>query len=484
LPSPHSIGFVRGPDSPIGDSGSCFRDREPTGSTVTYLATFGCLAFVIYLFAEDVRAEADSTRGLWIPLVWMFFAGSRWLSAWLDLQPPLDSADAYLEGSPIDRAVFLALIIAGILELRRRRIDWAALLSTNKLLAAYLLYCLISVCWSDVPYVAFKRWFKDLGNPIMILVILTAPNPTQALAKTLRRLSFLFLPLSVLFVRYYPELGRGYKLGGEPMYTGIGHQKNDLGLICLVTGLYFVWQIVQDRTRFLTWAPGRRIEVYILLATMIWLLHMSDSQTSLSCLVTGVLTIAASRLPFISARPRRLAGLLVGASLAYFTLDSAFDLKAQVLSLLGRSPNLTNRTELWKLLLDVGTDPVLGTGFMSFWSGERMELIWRLADDRVNQAHSGYIEQYLNLGYVGVAFMVLLLLKAFARARSMFDSDPSMALFRLCFVTVAVLYNYTEASFYGMSNMWILTLIAIIDVPEAALRGKGRTGTASPPIGR
>jgi exopolysaccharide production protein ExoQ len=144
---------------------------------------------------------------------------------------------------------------------------------------------------------------------------------------------------------------------------------------------------------------------------------------------------------------------------------------------------LTNRTDLWKLLFDVGTDPVFGTGFMSFWSGDRMELIWRLANDRVNQAHNGYIEQYLNLGYIGVGFMVLLLLNAFVRARKQFDSDPSMALFRLCFVTVAVLYNYTEASFYGMNNMWILTLTAIIDVPKTVRHNNSRSRIGSSPTG-
>ena len=33
----------------------------------------------------------------------------------------------------------------------------------------------------------------------------------------------------------------------------------------------------------------------------------------------------------------------------------------------------------------------------------------------------------------------------------------------------AALYNYTEASFYGMSLMWLFLLVACIDVPSAAL---------------
>ena len=35
-------------------------------------------------------------------------------------------------------------------------------------------------------------------------------------------------------------------------------------------------------------------------------------------------------------------------------------------------------------------------------------------------------------------------------------------------MAMALLYNYTEASFYGINNMWLLFLIAAIDMPPAA----------------
>ncbi len=53
----------------------------------------------------------------------------------------------------------------------------------------------------------------------------------------------------MLFVRYFPELGRTYHADGSPMFTGVGHQKNDLGLMCLVTGIYFAWKVFQPRDR-------------------------------------------------------------------------------------------------------------------------------------------------------------------------------------------------------------------------------------------
>jgi exopolysaccharide production protein ExoQ len=432
---------------------------------INLIATLACLLFVAYLFRRDIQKHPDTPAALWVPLLWMFLAGSRWASSWLSLSPPLDSADAYSEGSPVDRAVFFSLIVAGLVILFRRGLDWGDWASRNKLLVFYFCYCLLSVAWSDEPFVAFKRWFKDLGNPIMVLVILSAPRPLQALAQLLRRLTFLFLPLSLLFVRYFPDLGRTYKVDGSPMFTGIGHQKNDLGLMCLLAGIYFLWQVLQEREQFKRWSRTDRLALLVLAAMMAWLQNMSNSQTSLSCLLMAAALMLAARLPYVRAQPSRLVALAATSGGGYLVLDALFDVKNWALQALGRDPSLTNRTELWHLLFSVDNNPVLGAGFMSFWSGRRMEQIWQDLGSGVNQAHSGYIEQYLNLGYAGVALMGLLFFNALRSASVQLHTDPSMAILRLCFVFAALLYNYTEASFYGINNMWILTLLALANVP-------------------
>jgi exopolysaccharide production protein ExoQ len=432
---------------------------------INAIATLACVLFVVHLFRRDALAHPQAPWALWVPLVWMFLAGSRWASSWLNLSPPLDSADAYSEGSPVDRAVFFSLIVAGVLVLARRQIDWGDLVGRNKLLALYLVYCLLSVAWSDEPFVAFKRWFKDLGNPIMVLVVMTTPNPLQSMTLLLRRLSYLFLPLSLLFVRYFPDLGRSYRVDGSPMYTGIGHQKNDLGLMCLVAGIYFLWQVLQDREGLRSWTRTDRVGLWLLVAMLAWLQYMSNSQTSLTCLVIAAMLMMAARLPYVRAQPSRLMALAVTGVGSYLVLDAIFDIKNWVLQALGRDPSLTNRTDLWRLLFSIDISPVVGAGFMSFWSGDRMERIWRDLGSGVNQAHSGYIEQYLNLGYVGVAFMVSLFVVALLNARAQLRTQPEMAILRMCFVFAAALYNYTEASFYGINNMWVLTLLALINVP-------------------
>ena len=88
-------------------------------------------------------------------------------------------------------------------------------------------------------------------------------------------------------------------------------------------------------------------------------------------------------------------------------------LKDRILELLGRDASLTNRTELWDVVLAQVTDPIVGAGFMSFWTGARMQAIWDgMGRAGINQAHSGYIEQYMNLGFVGVGFISVLMVSS------------------------------------------------------------------------
>jgi exopolysaccharide production protein ExoQ len=430
------------------------------------LATIVCLLFIAYLFWTDLRRPDSPSGALWVPLAWMFLAGSRWVSSWLNVSPSLASANDYADGSPVDRAVFFALIVAGIVILGRRKIDWPRLLLNNKWIGLYLLYCLASMAWSDDPTILMKRWVKDLGNPIMALVILTERRPYEAVGVVLRRLTFLLLPLSVLFIRHYPELGRTYKADGSPMFTGVGHQKNDLGLMCLMAGIYVFWELLKIPEKGgAVFVKEHKTIAIVMTGMLAWLLRMSDSQTSFVCLIAAVLILLMGRMPFMARRPSAILGVLFCAILA-LPLADMLDLKELALSSLGRDPSFTNRTALWQALQAFQLNSIVGAGFMSFWTGARLERIWTLFEPGVNQAHNGYLEQYLNLGYIGVAFIAMIVLSGLLSVRRHLNDDPAAGILRLCFIVSAILYNYTEASFYGMNNMWMLLLLGCLEVPR------------------
>jgi O-antigen ligase len=341
------------------------------------------------------------------------------------------------------------------------------------------------MAWADEPFLLLKRWIKDLGNPIMALVILTERRPYEAVATVLRRLAFLLLPLSVLFIRYYPELGRTYDFGGSPMYTGVGHQKNDLGLMCLVTGIYFSWEfLLASRKHHAPFVRENRAIAVVMTTMLAWLLYMSNSQTSLVCLAVAILLMLCGRTAFIMRRPTRILGVTAAAALAIGLLNEVPHAKELALGLLGRDPTLTNRTDLWEALQEFRVNPIVGVGFMSFWSGTRLEEAWRLIGARVNQAHNGYLEQILNLGYIGLAFIVVIIFSGLLKVRRHLRVRPDAAMLRLSFIVTAVLYNYTEASFYGMNNMWILLLLGCLEVPRQAQVPAFSAGSAKRPAAR
>jgi O-antigen ligase len=298
----------------------------------------------------------------------------------------------------------------------------------------------------------------------MALVMLTEQRPYDAVARTLKRLSFVMLPLSVLFVRYYPEMGRGYKGDGSPMYTGIGNDKNALGLMCLLGGIVYVWYLLYSRTNKAT--RWQRAGDVVFIAVVAYLLRLSDSQTSTGCLIVSVGIMFLARVSWVARRPTRLVWMLLSVTLIGVVLESTLHVRDTVLVMMGRDPSLTNRTELWDVVRPLQVNAFVGTGFMSFWTGQRMQAVWDRMGSGINQAHNGYLEQYLNLGYVGVGFILLLILAALLNVRRVLKIQPAQGVLALCFLASAILYNFTEASFYGINNVWVLFLTSCIALPH------------------
>ena len=137
------------------------------------------------------------------------------------------------------------MLFLGIAILVSRSFRWGNFFRQNWALTAFVLFALVSVVWSDFPFPAFKKWFRDLGNYVMVLVVITDPLPLEALSTLLRRLGYLLVPLSVVLIKYFPAIARQYDpWTGEGTFCGATTSKNMLGILCLVCGIYFFWDIV------------------------------------------------------------------------------------------------------------------------------------------------------------------------------------------------------------------------------------------------
>lgn len=432
--------------------------------------------FSLYLLRRDSRQQPRPSGAVWIPCIWMMILGSRSVSQWLDLGAPFQSADDLLDGSPTDRMVYFGLIAAGGIVLWRRQIFWRELFRNNIWLSLFFLYCAVSILWSEFPFVALKRWTKGLGDPMMALILLSDRDPAKAVETVIKRCAYVLVPLSVVFIKYYPHLGRSYsEWTGAAYYTGVTTNKNLLGYLLFVFGLFFICALC--RKSAMDREAGRRANVIIALLFLLmigWLFWMADSKTALIGVIAGSLIVLGLRFAGVRKHFGRyvVVGILVCA-----TLQLSFDMTESLVASAGRDTTLTGRTELWESVLGMRVNAWFGAGFESFWLGTRLKTLWAEYYFRPNQAHNGYIEVYLNLGYVGLCFLGGVLWAGYKTIQKRLilsavpervgAGDVAFATFGMAYLTAYVLYNMTDGAFKALNFLFVMFLVIAIEYPKA-----------------
>lgn len=438
------------------------------------LALSICTIGIAGLFLLDRDKSVRNSKALWVPVLWLGIVGSRPISAWFTFGPGFgqNGLDATLEGSPIDALIFESLLAIGVMVLIYRKKETKGFLKVNGPILLYLLYCLISTTWSPFPLSAFKRWTKEVGDLVMVLVILTDPQPMAALRRVFSRVGFLIFPFSIALIRY-TNLGRGYDPDGGPMNTGVTQNKNTLGLITFIIALGALWSV---RTLFIDkGAPNRRRRLAAqgtLLVLGLVVLQMAHSATSVACFALGALLMLATSLKFIGSRPARVHALcltiIIAGGLALLT-----GVGSDVSKALGRGTDLTGRTEIWAATIPAVPNALIGAGYESFWNGYGDKVTRKLEEEgyfnikNLVSAHNGYIQVYLDLGWVGICMIAVILISGYWRACAAFRRNPKFGALALAFIATAAVYSITEAGFRVMTPTWIFLQLAVVGASGA-----------------
>jgi O-antigen ligase len=150
-------------------------------------------------------------------------------------------------------------------------------------------------------------------------------------------------------------------------------------------------------------------------------------------------------------------------------MEYAFGVKDFIILMLGRDPDLTGRTQIWENYLSLVRNPIVGYGYESFYESARVQDIIESelsGHSSYLSMHNGYLEMYLNLGITGVLFVLGWILSGLKKVQRQLETNYPAAMLRLGFIVVVFLYNWTEATFAGVSNMWFLLLFAAMSVPS------------------
>ncbi len=435
------------------------------------------------LFWLDRDDSVRVSKALWLPVIWLSINGSRSPSVWLGMGAPMEIPGQLPATSLLDQLFAGTLILLGAIVLIRRRRDVKPLLKASWPIALYYSFCLTSLIWSDFPGWGFKRWVRGLGDLVMVLIVATDAQPTAALKRLLSRVGFVLLPASVLLIKYYPELGQSWDpWGGGQSYTGVTTNKNMLGNLVFVLALGALWQaLTLVRNRNEPNRVRRLLAQSTLLAFGIVLLFTAHSATSGACFVLGAGLMFATSLPHIRRRPAAVHALVLAIILSGCLIELLGG-RAAITGAMGRNADLTGRTQIWEIVIPMVPSWIGGAGFETFWVGPRVARIlttvggWAMT----NEAHNGYIETYLNLGWLGLALIALILVHGYRKSVHAFRPDSALGALLMAYVVTAVAYNISEAGYRILSVEWFFLLLSVVAASRVTSVSKSARRTHLP----
>lgn len=423
------------------------------------LALIAVLFCIAMLFWAERDQGSGVSHALWIPWIWILVLCSRTPMAWLDTAPSGNSTARYTEGNPLETALYGGLILAALLVLNFRAKKIRALLRANGPLLLFCAFCALSLLWDATPVIALKRWIKGMGTVSMILVLLSEEDPIEAVQRLFTWTATLLLPLSAALILFFPGIGTRYdSVTRITYYIGVTTQKNELGMCCLFCGIGVFWALQCALADRATPHRGRQIAAYSLLLLLAYvLIKVCDSMTSFSALTLACVVLLL--LPYLHWRSG--AHWLVCGVIALAAFASLLDSTGGLLQLLGRNATLTGRTDIWRAVLLLHPNPLLGTGFESFWTDERIERVWEIIGYKgIAEAHNGYLEIYINLGWTGVVMLVLLIASGYRNAIHSLSKNAAFGRLKLALFAASLIFNLSESGFRVMSAVWVAFLLA------------------------
>jgi O-antigen ligase len=348
--------------------------------------------------------------------------------------------------------------------------------------SAYMVWAYISVIWSDNKILTLKR--------LVVLTLLLTIAVVLAGRSTLRQLAFIsYVCCGLAFV---VSLGCEFYFGtirlGDPEYrfSGVMHA-NAQGMNLVV--------FILSGLALLSGAVRRyRILLLISITTALPFLILTKSRTATAtCILVGLYYVFSRCRASLSAILLAFAGLVVASSLVV-TNPTLSDV-VQNGVLMGRQgeesiESLSNRLPLWRECLDyLIRDPILGYGYGTFWTPERVEQVSNNQGWSVPTAHNGYLDAALDLGLPGVVLYVSLLIGALFYWHRLYQrTGQPLYLYALCLLAWLVLTLITESfqfyhPFWPTFVVYVLIIKAVFGLPRrnivnAQERLQGRTITA------
>jgi exopolysaccharide production protein ExoQ len=354
-------------------------------------------------------------------------------------------------------------------------------------LIAYLGVAGASALWAFSPESSFIRFIQQ--TMIVTSIVLPAILALRT-ADVMRGLFLCFafaLCLNVPFVlsgtASFANNGLTLEYIGSPGYFPY---KNYLGECAAIGFLLSLHEVL--------YRGWRRVLGIITIVIAIYLVLSSNSKTALG--LACICPLLAGLVLIIKRRTGVSMAIILGAiPLCYIVLSNVSHYNINLLSYkLYGDATLTGRTIIWDFVQgEIDRRWLLGWGYQSFWLvpgspafGDAPGWVKRMPN-----AHNGYYDTMLEMGYLGLASLLAFIIATLHASGRVVDRDPARAWLVLSLALYVIVYNFLESTWmHGFEFEWLVFLILgaeigrywqPLPVRTAAYRSRrGRPGNPGP----
>lgn len=364
-----------------------------------------------------------------------------------------------VRGNAIMQVVWLAVFVITFFLLLPRLRKTVRIAFKDKWLWLIVGLAVVSAAWSGIPLLTLRHSAALLGTTVFGIYLAGRYSRLEIIKLLVWTLGVIAV-LSLCFALLLPQYGIQTEYKRIVGWRGVYIHKNLLGNFMSLTAVTSLLYSFSCRKRFLFGL--------ILFGISVTLLFLSASKTALVSFIILLFILSIVQIfrgRYMRSVPARILFiLLVGSLTVWLAYNVDF-----IFHILGRNATLTGRTFLWQEVWGmIQKHPWLGYGYDSFWLGKEgpSNSIWQIVRWTPDNAHNGYLDLWLQLGFFGVVFFAVSFITNLFKAITLIRRENSwIEVFPLLFLIFMAIHNITESTILFRNQIfWILYVLISIQL--------------------
>ena len=358
-------------------------------------------------------------------------------------------------------------------------------------LLAFLAWLSLSVIWSNYQAQTLMTVAMQLGATLFAIFLANQFGWRQLLNVLANTIRFILIsslifellaavigPIEPLFPNYEGKppaasylWSQGNLFEGERIQGIVGNANLLAFVATLGVFLFLIEAIVTARKRAV---PIGAIALSILMLFL--------AQSAGMTVAIGLITFAALVAIFSEGKTRAQRRVVYARAIAFLAFVAAVfaAFYEQVFELLGRSPDASGRFYIWETVFGLVLEkPDVGWGWIGYWipGVEPWDGLIIINSVPMYQAHNAYLDVLVQLGVVGLALFIWVLIAGFVRAWRVAVRHTSPLYLYPLFILLVVLGQSLTESRLLIEISWILLVLVLVKSREgfAELEPMGRS---------